>query len=109
MLEEDVHFAFELVHVALLDARDLEFLLVLLEDTEIGAQMEELVLDAPQRGREARVDARSERHADDAVQLVDRSESLDPERVLRDFLPAAEVRVASVADLRGDFGDAHAD
>ena len=62
----------ERVDVARLDLRDRPLALVLFEEAQVRAEVEQLVLDRRQRRRQARHQAVRQRHADRRVQLVDR-------------------------------------
>src|SRR2546426_5966869 len=106
LLGEPVDDFLEGGHVTLLDPRDGPALLVRLERAEVRAQMKEIVLDRSECGGEGLTETRGERDADLAVQLVHRSISLDPRRVLIDPLPASQARSSVVARAGIDLRDA---
>ena len=80
----------------------------LARQTEIGAEIEEIVLDSLQHrldrdiGRLAPVADREERKPDRAIGLVDIAHRRDPRIVLRPPRPVPEPRLALVAGLRVD-------
>src|SRR5690606_4167442 len=67
---------------------------------ELGAELEELVLDAGQAGAELRRGPLLRRaEPEDGVELVDRPVGLDPEIVLAHAYPRQEVGLPTVAAL----------
>src|SRR5262249_55648889 len=80
---------------------------------ELGAEVEELALQAPQHDVELAARGRAlelrgvegPRHPDGRVELVDRAVGLDPEPILRGALAADEIGLAFVAAPRVDARD----
>jgi hypothetical protein len=94
----------ESLDVPRLDARPGETRPVLLAHTEVGAEVEQLVLDPPELAVEARHEAGGERDAQERGQLVDGAVGGHPRVVLRQPVAAGEPGLAAVAgagvDLR---------
>ncbi len=77
-----------------------------LGDRQVGAEVEEVVLDAPQPLRVAvRQAVHGEGDADVGVELVDLAVGLDALVRLGDAAHVAEVRLATIAQLRVDAGE----
>ena len=85
-----IHERLERVHVSLLDPRHGSAVLVLLGDAEVGAQVEELVLDPGQSLSEFVHRPRDEGDADARVELVHGAVRPHPHGVLRDAPAAAQ-------------------
>src|SRR5262245_17433573 len=69
---------------------------------DVGADVEQLVLDALEDGSDLRQDVAGERDADQRVELVDRPEGADPAVELGHAAAVAEARLAAVAAARVD-------
>ena len=92
----------ELLDVMRLDRGDAAAALVLLRPTQVGAEIEQLVLDACQLGRQAFREAQGEGDAEHGVEFVDGAVRPDAGRVLADPAPTAETGHPLVAGLRVD-------
>jgi len=105
LLRQLVHQPFEGLDVPRLDRRHRHPHLVLLEDAEVRADVEELVLYPGQRLGQPRGEPERHGDADLRGELVDRAVGLDPDRILRHPLPPAEAGGPIVASAGVDPGD----
>lgn len=92
-----VHPRFQVGNVPGLNSGDREPLLVLFQDAEVRTEVEQHLLDRVEPLPHRPIQPRGNRHADDAVQFVDRAVCLDSQAVLRDALATPERGGAGVA------------
>ena len=104
LLVEAVAVALERVHLLLRDPQPPVAGAV--RHGEVGADVEELVLDALERRAQRGRELAGERDAELRVQLVDGAERADPAVELRGPAAVAEARLARVAAARVDPGQA---
>src|SRR5258706_29656 len=75
-------------------------------DAQLAAEVEQILLYAPERFADVLWDFLGEQHAERRIQLVDVAEGLDARAVLRQARAVAEAGLARVAGARGDLGEA---
>ena len=88
-------------------ARRLAVLALLLGHAEVGAEVEEVVLDAPEPGVELARQRMRAREAEHGAELVDGAVGADAQRGLRDAPAIAEARLAGVAAAGVDAVEPH--
>src|SRR3990172_7936330 len=93
---EAIHQLLQGIDVALLDLRHLEACLVLFRNAQIGAQVEQVVLDPRQLALENRIETGRYRGADMGVQLIDRAVRFDARRIFWHPPPGAQAGRAIV-------------
>ena len=99
-----VDLGFEPLHLRGDDAQRSSAALAALGRAQIGAEIEQIVLDARQH-RVGLGIGMEPRQADRGVGLVDRAERLDPQRLLRHAAAVAERGLSLVAAARVDAGE----